>query len=269
MVSYNNGEYFYTDSITVPITNLGYDRSFGVFDFMRMENGRILFIEDYLQRFMNSSKFLFGKSPYSKNEITDILKTLIDLNKVNNSTFKLNLTGEIINGEMKPHLVILNRPYEAYPKEKFEKGSRLIAEEYVRENSQYKTLNYLVSFKNYNRLQKADAIDVLFHTEDKISEASRSNVFMIKDKKIYTTDNDLLHGITRKVVLRTFKNNLKVEIKPIKYSEILKADEVFITSTLKKVLPIVRIEHKVIGNGRVGEVTKLAMARFKEICDNY
>ncbi len=269
MISYNNGEYFYTDSISVPITNLGYDRSFGVFDFMRMEKGRILFIEDYLQRFMNSSKFLFGKSPYSKNEIKEILQALIDLNKKKSSTFKLNLTGEIVNGKMQPHLVILNRPYEPYPAEKFVKGSKLLAHEYVRENARYKTLNYLVSFQNYNRLQKTGAADVLFHKDDKISEASRSNVFMIKDQKIYTTDNDLLHGITRKVVLRSFKNKLKVTIKPIKYSELLKADEVFITSSLKKVLPIVKIENHIIGDGKVGEVTKLAMTRFQEVCDNY
>lgn len=269
MISYNNGEYAFTDQITIPIDNLAYNRSFGVFDFMRMENGVVLFLEDYLARFNNSQKFLFGQAPYSRNQLKEIIETLIELNKRNESTFKFILSANIVDGKMTPHLVVVNAPYEEYAETYFTKGTRLLEKEYVREFSEYKTLNYLASFQNYENLKANQAVDVLFHHKNQISEASRSNVFMIKKGTIYTTKNDLLNGITRKAILRGFKKNLKVIIKNISYSELLNADELFISSTLKKVMPIVKVGSHTIGNGEVGPITKQAIARFTEICNDY
>ncbi len=269
MISYNNGEYCYTQHITIPVDNLGYNRSFGVFDFMRMEGGVILFLEDYLKRFKNSQRFLFKKAPYGKEQIKEILSTLIELNKVKESTFKFILSADIIDGEMVPHLVVLNAPYKAYPSAYFTKGSNLLEVEYVRENAKIKTLNYLTSFQHYKEMQKKKSVDILFHKNNKISEASRSNVFMIKKGQIYTSQDDILNGITRKAIIRGFNGKLKVKVKSIGYKELLAADEVFASSTLKKVMPIVKIGKHKIGKGRVGPITEQAIARFQEISDQY
>ncbi len=269
MISYNNGEYAFTNEIKISVDNLAYNRSFGVFDFMRMEKKTILFLEDYLKRFNGSQRFLFNKAPYSKQQLKEILSTLIDLNGVEESTFKFILSANIINNQMTPHLVILNAPYNAYSPEFFTKGVGLLEKEYVRDFSEYKTLNYLTSFQYFEEYQKTNSIDVLFHYKNQVSEGSRSNVFMVNNGKIYTSKNDILHGVTRTAIMRDFKNNLKVNVKNIRFDEILKADEVFISSTLKKVMPIVKIGNKTIKDGKVGPITKQAMQRFEEICSDY
>lgn len=269
MISYNNGEYSYSNQITIPVDNLGYNRSFGVFDFMRMEGGVILFLEDYLERFKNSQRFLFKKAPYSKKEIKEILSTLIELNKVKESTFKFILSANIVDGKMEPHMVVLNAPYNAYPPRYFTKGSNMLDVSYVRENAEIKTLNYMTSFQHYDEMQKNKSVDILFHKKDKVSEASRSNVFMIKKGQIYTSKDDILNGITRKAIIRGFKGKLKVKVKNIGYKELLAADEVFASSTLKKVMPIVKIGKNKIGKGQVGPITKQAITRFQEISDQY
>ena len=269
MISFNNGEYSFTDQIKIPIDNLGYNRSFGVFDFMRMEQGVILFLEDYLIRFENSQKFLFKKAPYSKAQLKEILSTLIELNKVKASTFKLILSADIVKGKMVPHLVILNAAYHEFPSKYFTQGSNLLEVDYVREYSEFKTLNYMTSFQHYNEMQENGSVDILFHKKNQVSEASRSNVFMIKKGQIYTSQHDILNGITRKAIIRGFKGSLKVKIKDISYKEILAADELFVTSTLKKVMPIVKVGKNMIGNGKVGPITAKAIARFQAISDHY
>lgn len=269
MISYNNGEYAFTNEISISVDNLAYNRSFGVFDFMRMENGVVLFLEDYLERFNNSQKFLFEKAPFSKAQLKEIVNTLIDLNKQRESTFKFILSANILDGKMTPHLVVINAPYKEYAKDYFTMGTKLLEKEYVREFSKYKTLNYLASFQNFDNLQTKKAIDVLFHHNNKISEASRSNVFIVKNGNIYTTQNDILNGITRKAILKGFKGSLKVVVKDFSYNQLLTADEVFISSTLKKVMPIIAVGNHKIGNGKVGPITKEAMSRFAVICQEY
>lgn len=269
MISFNNGDYSFTEQITIPVDNLGYNRSFGVFDFMRMEQGVILFLEDYLMRFENSQKFLFKTAPYSKTKLKEILATLIELNKVKESTFKFILSADMINGAMVPHLVVLNASYNEYPSTYFTKGSNLLEVKYVREFSEIKTLNYMTSFQHYDQMKKNKSVDILFHKKDQVSEASRSNVFMINNGQIYTSKNDILNGVTRKAIIRGFKGKLKVKIKDLGYKEILAADEVFVSSTLKKVMPIVKIGKHKIGNGEVGPITKLAITRFQDISNEY
>ena len=269
MISFNNGEYCFTEHIKIDVNNLGYNRSFGVFDFMRMEGGVILFLEDYLERFENSQRFLFKSVPYSKTKLKEILSTLIELNNVKESTFKFILSADIINGNITPHFVVLNAPYHKYPSTYFTNGSNLLEVPYVREFSEIKTLNYMTSFQHYEQMKKHKSVDILFHKKDKVSEASRSNVFMIKKGQIFTSKDDILNGITRKVILRDFKGDLKVKIKDIGFKEILAADEVFISSTLKKVMPIVKIGKHKIGNAKVGTITKLAIDRFQQISNDY
>ena len=269
MISYNNGEYAFTNQITIPVDNLAYNRSFGVFDFMRMENGVVLFMNDYLERFHNSQKFLFGKAPYSKTSLKEIIDTLIELNKMKESTFKFILSANIVKGKMEPHLVVINAAYNEYASHYFTQGTSLLEKNYVREFSEYKTLNYMASFQNFEKMKKTSSVDVLFHHNNQISEASRSNIFMIKKGKIFTVQNDILNGITRKAIIRGFKGSLKVNVKDIAYDELLQADELFISSTLKKVMPIVQVGSHSIGNGRVGPITKNAIGRFEEICKNY
>jgi len=269
MISYDNGEYAYTDQITISVDNLAYNRSFGVFDFMRMEDGVVLFLNDYLQRFQDSQKLLFEVAPFGNANLRDIISTLIELNKLKESTFKFILSANIVDGKIKPHLVVLNAAYQEYSQEYFTKGTSLLEQEYVREFAEYKTLNYMASFQNYERLQKNNAVDVLFHKKNQVSEASRSNIFMIKKGKIFTAQNDILNGITRKAIMRGFTGSLKVIVKNITYKELLNADELFVSSTLKKVMPIVKVGDRKIGDGKVGPVTQKAIERFAVICQEY
>ena len=78
-----------------------------------------------------------------------------------------------------------------------------------------------------------------------------------------TPDNHILHGITRKRVLE-LDNSIKIQ--PVTFNELLDADELFITSTTKKILPVTQIDDKKIGSGIPGEITLDLMEKFRGIC---
>jgi branched-subunit amino acid aminotransferase/4-amino-4-deoxychorismate lyase len=94
---------------------------------------------------------------------------------------------------------------------------------------------------------------------------------MVKNGRIITPKNDILKGITRSVVIDLMQqNNLDFVEQEIKFSELLEADEVFVTSTTKEVMPIIRIDNVQMGDGKPGPTTKWIMQEFikhkKEYC---
>lgn len=85
---------------------------------------------------------------------------------------------------------------------------------------------------------------------------------MVKGEEISTPQNDILLGITRKNVMELAGN---VQERDILFSEILQADEVFMTSTTKRILPVTQIDYKPIGKGTPGEITLHLMQKFRDL----
>jgi len=102
-------------------------------------------------------------------------------------------------------------------------------------------------------------VDVLFHT-DRISEASRANLFFVKNGEVSTPVSDILKGITRKQVLSMFS---EIRLEDIGTDRLYDFDEIFLTGTSRDITPVVSVEGQVIGNGRPGPVTREIQAAFR------
>jgi branched-chain amino acid aminotransferase len=111
-------------------------------------------------------------------------------------------------------------------------------------------------------MEKAGAEDVLYHQDGQVSESSRSNFFIVKDGVISTPDKHVLMGITRKQILKIAGN---VQIRPVSLQEALDADEAFITSTTKILLPVTQLDDHTIGTGKPGSVTLDILEKFKNL----
>ncbi len=95
-----------------------------------------------------------------------------------------------------------------------------------------------------------------------VSESSRSNFFIVKNGIISTPDSHILMGITRKKILELDGH---VQIRPVSFEETLEADEAFISSTTKILLPVIKIDEHKIGTGKPGPVTLAMLAKFKKL----
>ena len=132
--------------------------------------------------------------------------------------------------------------------------------------------NYLNSIlaKKKKKKRKFDEA-ILLDKDNKVSEAPGENIFIVKNDILITPplSSSALDGITRKSILEFSKNiKIKSKIKEISSDELKKADEVFLTGTAAEITPVIKIETKRIGNGKVGYMTKQIMNAYSEIVMN-
>lgn len=262
---YVNNRFVPYGNARLHVSDLALHRGFGIFDYFLEVGGKFHFLEDYLDRFYRSAEALGLEVPLDRSLLKEKVLYLIRENRFRNSGIKVLLTGGYSEDFFEPgipNLVIINKPF-TIPYNRLEKGVRLITYEHLRFRPEIKTINYLPSVMLLPELRKKEAIEVLFHWEGKVLETSRSNIFMVKGKKVVTPKDDILPGIIRRHVCGIVENGFILEERSIGLSELLQAEEVFITGTSKHITPVIRIDDTVIGAGLPGTVTKKLTREFQ------
>ena len=266
-----NGDIVRTSEAHLHVSDLALLRGYGLFDFFRVEEGVPLFLEDYLARFYRSAERLHLDVPVTKDELEDLISKLLDANGEGDTNVRLLLTGGYSDDGFtpaEPNLVALQHARKDYDPRLFDEGAALITHEYVRDLPEVKSINYAAAVRLIPEMQRADAIEVLYHDAGKVAETSRANVFIVtQEGALVTPAEGILEGITRKRILELAE--MQVETRQVSLDEVLGAKEVFITSTTKGAMPISKIDGHVIGNGRAGNVTKRLGERFAERAASY
>ncbi|WP_209331912.1 aminotransferase class IV [Lunatimonas salinarum] len=243
--------------------DIGLIRGYAIFDFFRTVNSTPLFLEDYLNRFIRSAVSARLPLLYDKVSLKSIIKELIEKNQLLNGGIRMVLSGGISENFFSPaegKLFIFCEPLKLPGPDKYASGVKLASVDYVRPISEIKTTNYTLPVLLSTDWQVQGVEDVLYHHQGIVSESSRSNVFMVKDGQISTPEKHILKGITRQKVMDLIQ---ATTVRDISLEEILQADEVFITSTTKRILPITSIDNALIGNGKPGPITEELMGKFE------
>jgi branched-chain amino acid aminotransferase len=253
---FNNRFLDYTDA-KLHISDLGFQRGYGIFDYFVEMNGGIPFLEDYLDRFYRSAEMLNMEVPLDREMMKEKIGYLLQQNKLGTSGIKLLLTGgysEDLYSPSTPNFMILNLPVMHQPGD-FGDGVKLILLDYRRHIPEVKTLFYLPSIALFPKLEKTGAVEVLYHHNGLITETTRANIFLIKNGKLITPSPGVLRGITRMHVLQVSRDLMAVEEREVKLEELWESEEVFITGTSKHVAPVVEIEGRIIRSGKPGVKT--------------
>lgn len=264
-----NGQLRPVDEAAIGVFDLGLLRGYGMFDFMLVKNGKPLFVEDYLDRFWRSAHQLKLKVPFDREQLVLHLQQLIEANGLADASLRLVLTGGYAPDGYSPsgnaNLIILEHEYPDYHPGKYEHGMKLLLHEYQRQFPTIKTTNYVVGLLMRQQLQKAEADDLLFHHNGLITETTRANFFIVlPDQVIVTAGDGILEGITRKHALMLARKHYVVEERQPSVEELKTATEAFITSTTKRVMPVVQVSDVVIGNGKPGPVSAHLLELLKE-----
>jgi len=265
---YFNGNFLPLKEIRISPFDLGLLRGFAVFDYFLVLNKKPVFVDHHLARFDKSAHFLWPDFRYSSLEIKQIIQKLIQKNNLEQGAIRLVLTGgESPDGKtfQKGSFFILIENYTPLPKQFYQKGVKLITQEYQRFLPEFKTTNYFLSILNQPRLKKEKALEILYIWQGNVLEASTSNFFIFKKDSLITPKKNILLGITRKKVLELAQRHFQVEERNLKWSEVLKADEAFLTATGKGVLPVTKINQYKIGSGQPGPKTKFLMELFNQL----
>ena len=262
---YLNGEILPSQKAQLHVSDLGLLRGYGIFDFFRAIDGQPVFIEDHLDRFENSAKLMGLPIPESRDRLREIIHEIIRLNPHKLLGIKMIMTGgyseDGYTPSLKSNLVVMGKPFEFKPADV---GMNLMSMEYRREIPEIKTLNYIVPIRALQQMKSMGADDVLYYKDDKISESSRSNIFIVKNEKIITPLDGALFGVTRKHILNFAKNHFIVEERDVSIQEYFEADEVFTTGSTKRIVAITKTDSHIFGNGKVGNITEKLQNLFLE-----
>ena len=260
---YFNGETVPYSELYLHVSDLLFQRSYGIFDFFRVRNGDIPWLDDYTERLFNSMMLSEIEPPVTRDGFIALIHDLHRKNGLDNGAFKVIATGgysgtlDSVTGP--PNFLVMNLPWQPPDPGSYSHGVPLVSYEYVRPNAEIKTLNYFNTMRLRKKMQAFGAPDVLFHT-DTITEASRANLFFIKCSEVFTPGNDILFGVTRKQVLKLFEG---IRVEEVRFEELYDCNEVFMASTSKDITPIVAVDGQKIGTGRPGPFTPEVQEAFR------
>ena len=259
MQAYLNKKFLPLYRATLPVTDRGLMYGEGVFETMRAYNGVVFLFGKHLARLFRSLKALGIKTKASKMEIGKAVYKLLRKNELKDAYVKIIVTPST--------LAIYTLPYLPPKKE----GVNLcISTSTLNEKSGiagHKTLNYLNNLLSRREAERKGCYDaILLNTRGHIAETSSANIFLVKNKKIYTPPKKtgILPGVTREEVIRLARKDLKIPVKEtfMGKSALYDADEIFVTNSLVEVLPVV-------GEGPItGNLRRAYTDAVKKYCDS-
>jgi len=256
---YLNNQFLPEEKACLHVSDLSIQRGYGIFDFFKIIDNKPAFLEDHLNRFYQSAKQMQLPVLKKREELVSIIYTLVEKNDLSHSGIRITLTGGYSSDNYtlaEPNLILSQHLFPFTTKEIFEKGIKLITYTHQRQLPQVKSIDYAMAIWLQSLIKEKGADDVLYHTNEVITECPRANFFIVtKDGKLITPVNNILKGITRMKVLELAAGNHKVEEQPITIDYIKNAREAFITSSTKRVLPVWQIDDCIIGEKGINPVS--------------
>ncbi len=270
-----NGKYYQDDKAKVSVLDRGFLYGDGLLETLAVYNAIPFCLPEHLTRLFHSLKIMKIKIPYSKKELTKIIQGFIQRNKIKESAIRLtvsrgvNRDGFTIPKNAKPTISII---FRQMPKNYNTNGIKALVSS-IRQNeyspfSRLKTCNSLPYIFALNQAHEAGADEaILLNTSAHIAECAMHNIFWIRGKIMYTPKIEcgVLPGITRGLVMTLAReNNFPCKEVAVPISALLKADEAFVTNSLRGIQPLVKVNNRNIGNGRPGKITLELQARYHD-----
>lgn len=268
-IYYVDGKYVPDSEAVFPIHDLGLLRGYGCFDFMRTYNGRVIFIKDHVQRLFRSARQIGIDLPVSETELIHLVEDTLKRNPPVESNIRILVTGgsspDFITPQDRPRIAIMVAPLSQYPQAWYTEGAKVITVPCTRAIPGAKSIDYIRAIMVLAEARQKGAIEAVYLDPGGfVREGTTSNLFAFIDGKLATPGTGILEGITRQKVLDLTAKVYAVDIREIHRSELAKAEEVFITSSNRLIVPIARVDEDVIGTGTPGQRTRAVMQAFTD-----
>lgn len=273
-----NGELVPKSQAKVSVFDHGFLYGDGVFEGIRSYNGKVFMLDEHLDRLYESAKSIWLTIPMTKEQMKEAILQTLRVNKLRDAYIRVVVSrGE---GDLgldprkcpKPNVVIITDRIELFPSELYERGVEMVTVS-VRRNSP-QALNPNIKSLNYlnNILAKIEAINagkpegLMLTLDGYVAEGTGENIFIVKNGKLFTPPAymGILKGITRQVVMKLAQEmEIPVKEEVLTLHDVYNADECFMTGTAAEIIPVVKLDGRVIGEGVPGPITKALMQKFR------
>jgi branched-chain amino acid aminotransferase len=275
---YVDGELVPKSKATVSVFDHGLLYGDGVFEGIRAYGGVVFKLKEHIDRLYESANYIRLSIPMKKEEMMEAVLQTLRKNSLRDSYIRLLVTrgvGDLgLNPTIceNPSIVVITEPSSPSQDPKMNAIGKTTVISSIRRDPvdatshEVKSLNYMNSI-----LARWEAIEagvdeaIMLDTRGFVSEATAENVFIVRKGLMATpsTNSAILHGVTRqKVIEIAAEFGFEVSEREITPFELINADEVFLTGTLAEIVPVVKVNGRLIGSGKVGHVTARIYAEF-------
>ena len=264
-IAYLNSKYINFNKAKIHIEDRGLQFSDSVYEVVPFYNKKLIDFSFHTKRLKYSLKELQIKYIVKEDKLKKIFNKIIRLNKTRKGIVYLQITRGVqprdhnYKNNLIPNLIIytINKKLNL-PNKNF-KGEKAITYKDLRwKRRDIKTVSLLANVLAKKEAVRKKAYEAILIDNGKITEATASNVWIVKNNKLIThpSNTDILKGITRETVKKLIKKN-KLNLKETSFTkkELYNADEVFITSASSFVTPIIKVDSKLVNKGKIGRIT--------------
>ncbi|MFA6349885.1 MAG: branched-chain-amino-acid transaminase [Candidatus Omnitrophota bacterium] len=253
----------------------------GVFEGIRAYNRLVFKLDEHIGRLYESAHSIMLQIPLSKDEMSKATIQTLKANKLTDAYIRLIVTRGV--GDLgldprkcfgKPSVIIITDKVKLYPEDLYKKGMEIITVSTTRTshsalNPQIKSLNYL-----NNILAKIEAVHLgyeealMLNDSGYVAECTGDNVFMVSNNELFTPPVCMgaLKGVTRGAVLQAARSaKILTHEHVFTRHELYNAQECFLTGTAAEIIPIVKVDGRIIGSGKPGKMTSELMKKFHEL----
>ena len=273
-----NGELVDKSQASVSVYDHGLLYGDGVFEGIRVYNGKIFQCDAHIDRLFASAAAIRLKVPYTKEQIVEAMEQSVSANGISDGYIRLVITRGVGTLGLNPFkcpspvVFVIADQIAIYSPEMYENGLDVIIAKTRRISPEMfppsvKSCNYL-----NNIMAKIEAIDagvpeaIMLNAAGQVAEATGDNVFIVSDGVIITPpiEAGILDGITRRVTIKLAKElNIPLIERAIEVDELYGADECFLTGTAAEIIAVRKVNDKVIGEGKAGPITLKLLDAFR------
>jgi branched-chain amino acid aminotransferase len=283
MKIYLDGKFYDERTAKVSVFDHGLLYGDGIFEGIRIYNGRVFKLKEHIDRLFYSAKAILLEIPMSHAELMKATVETCRKNNLRAGYIRLLVTRGVGNLGLNPRsckspsVIIIADKIQVYPAELYARGMDIVTVPTVRNlhsavNPAIKSLNYL-----NNILAKIEANNagveeaVMLNAEGFVAECTADNLFIVKNGELSTPplSAGALYGITRGTVMDLAGQlGLKVSEPNLTRYDLFCADECFLTGTGAEIMPVVKIDGRVIGTGKPGKFTRALVEKYHALTNS-
>ena len=274
-----NGQYYPKAEAKISVYDHGLLYGDGVFEGMRSYNGNVFRHDEHIDRLYDSARSILLEIPMEKEALKQAVNDTLKKNNLVDAYIRLLVTrgaGELGLDPAKtenPQVVIITDHIKLYPQELYDNGLKIITAATIRNHPaalspRIKSLNYLNNIMaKIEGIQAGCAESLMLNHKGEVAECTGDNIFIVRGGALYTPpiDAGILEGITRNAVIELAeKAGIQVQQIPYTRYDIYVAEECFLTGSAAEVIPVIEVDKRSIGDGKVGPITKQLHKAFHE-----
>ncbi len=274
-ISYLNGQFLPHENCLVHIEDRGFQFADGVYEVTLFKNGRLIDGEYHIERLFRSLREMKIEHNFSKEYLVNLQLDLFAQNKMNEGTCYIQITRGATNRvpwmpkDLTPTISATVSLGKKVTDLEFEKGISVMTHDDIRwKRCDIKSVALFASSFLNQKAKDLGYDDVIFIRDGFITEGSFANAFMVDEKGVLVTkapDCNILQGITRNRFIKiAAEKGFNVSERNFSLDEMLKAKEVFLTSSSLILRPVTKINDKIIADGKSGDVAKILRKSYDD-----